>query len=271
MNPIRLEQINVFDVGPLGLVDIAAGLGVDKVSFWTAGAELLPGASLVTEDSKRAVRQRLDDLGVMADSIEAFMLSEEADVGNWRRAFDVGAYLGATTVAVINAVLAEPRRAAEALADFAAEADRFGLVTNLEPISMGCTRTLDEAQEIIRLSGSRTARIAVDVLHLVRTGGSPAAVAKLDPSLIGYAQICDGLSAAPEDLIHEAAFERLAPGEGQFPLEEFISTLPAHTVIGVEVPMLKRREMGMSAHERASIAVTGTRSVQAHVASSQAR
>ena len=38
--------------------------------------------------------------------------------------------------------------------------------------------------------------IGIDILHLVRSGGSPADVAALDRGLIGYAQLCDGESLA---------------------------------------------------------------------------
>jgi sugar phosphate isomerase/epimerase len=272
VNPIRLEQMAVFDAGALGVVDIAAELGVPMVSFWTASEGTMDGACLVTEEDKHAVFRRLSDTGVRADSIEVFRLANPANVDGWRRAFDVGAYLGATSAAVINTDLRDPGQAAEALAVFAGVAAEFGLVANLEPISMGATRTLAEAEEIIRRSASDRARIAVDVLHLVRTGSSVADLRSLDPGLIGYAQICDGPQfMADEGRRDEGARNRMVPGDGEFPLVDFVSALPPTVVIGVEVPMRRLQDQGVSPGDRASMAIAGTRAVLAQAAAAETR
>ena len=274
MNPIRLEQMALFDAGPLGLVDIAADLGVSKVSFWTASQGRMEGYCLVNDDTKRSVRERLRDTGVVADNVEVFRLSSNPDLDIRRHGLDVAAYLGATSAAVVNNDLPEDNEAADSLARFAELADGFGLITNLEPLASGATRTLAQAERVVRQSGSASARIAVDVLHLVRTGGSPADLRALDPALIGYAQICDGPATMPtEGLRNESSFNRLPPGEGEFPLVEFVAALPADVVIGIEVPMRSRQQAGMGPRERAAIMVSGTRAIQelAGVDASRAR
>jgi sugar phosphate isomerase/epimerase len=263
MNPIRLEQMALFDAGAIGLVDIAAEFGVERVSFWTASQGRMTGFHLVTDESKQAVRERLNDCGVAAHSIENFRLASQPDLDGWRHGLEIGAYLGATSASVVNYDLVEEAQAAESLAQFALLADEFGIAAALEPISRGATRTLEEGERLIRLSESETARLAVDVLHLVRTGSSPAAVGALDQSIIGYAQVCDGPSfMPPEGLRDESAHNRLVPGEGEFPLEEFVASLPAEVVIGIEVPMKRLQEQGVSPRDRAEMMITGMRKIQ---------
>jgi sugar phosphate isomerase/epimerase len=262
MNPIRLEQMALFDAGAVGLVDIAAELGVERVSFWTASQGRMTDVHLVTDDSKQAVRERLDDCGVAAHSIENFRLASPPDLDGWRRGLEIGAYLGATSASVVNYDMVE-EAAAESLAQFALLADEFGIAAALEPISRGATRTLEEGERLIRLSESETARLAVDVLHLVRTGSSPAAVRALDRSIIGYAQVSDGPSfMPPEGLRDESAHNRMVPGDGEFPLVEFVAALPAEVIIGIEVPMKRLQEQGVSPRDRAEMMITGMRKIQ---------
>jgi sugar phosphate isomerase/epimerase len=258
-----------FDAGAIGLVDIAAELGVPKVSFWTLSQGRMKDVHLVTDDSMHAVRQRLDDSGVAADSIEVFTLDRPPGVDAWRHGLEIGAYLGATSAAVINSNLEDKAQAADSLAQFAFAAGEFGLVPTLEPISRGATRTLAEGEQLIRLSGSTSVKLAVDVLHLTRTGCSPAAVRAIKPSLIGYAQICDGPSYMPaEGLGDEGGYNRMIPGDGDFPLVEFVATLPADVVIGIEVPMRRLQEQGVSPRDRAGMMIAGTRKIQALAAES---
>jgi sugar phosphate isomerase/epimerase len=263
VNPIRLEQMAFFDAGAIGLVDIAAELGVPKVSFWTLSQGGMKDVHLVTDDSKRAVKQRLDDSGVVADSIEVFRLDSSPDLDAWRNALEIGAYLGATSAAVINSSLENKAQAADSLAQFALAAEDVGLIPTLEPISRGATRTLAEGENLIRLSGSANVKLAVDVLHLTRTGCSPAAVQAIKPSFIGYAQICDGPSyMPPEGLGDEGGYNRMIPGDGDFPLVEFVAALPADVVIGIEVPMRRLQDQGVSPRDRAGMMIAGTRKIQ---------
>jgi sugar phosphate isomerase/epimerase len=263
VNPLRLEQMPFFDAGATGLVDIAAEFGVPKVSFWTLAGGSMQGAHVVTDETKKSVRERLDHTGVVAESIEFFALTSPPDLDRWRRAFDVGAYLGATTAVAVNVNLADEAQAAESLGQLAQVADNFGIVVALEPICMGMTRTLEEGERLVRLSGSETARLNVDIIHMVRTGSTPAAVRALDPSLIRVAQLCDGPARAPsEGLRYESAYQRMIPGEGDFPVVEFLAALPDNVSVGMEVPLRNLREQGVSPRDRAKRIIDGTRRAQ---------
>jgi sugar phosphate isomerase/epimerase len=252
-----------FDAGAIGLVDIAAEFGIPKVSFWTLAEGSMQGAHVVTDETKKSVRERLDYTGVVAESIEFFALKSSPDLQRWRRAFDIGASLGATTAVAVNVNVTDETQAADSLAQLAQVADSFGIVVALEPICMGVTRTLAEGERLIRLSGSETARLNVDIIHMVRTGGTPAAIRAIDPSLIHVAQICDGPAEVPsEGLRYESAYQRMIPGEGDFPVVDFLAALPDNVSVGMEVPLRNLREQGVSPRDRAKMIIDGTRRAQ---------
>ena len=74
-------------------------------------------------------------------------------------------------------------------------------------------------------------------MHLVRSGSSAADIAAIDPEHIGYAQLNDTtLQPRIDNYMEEAMFERMVPGEGELPLRDILSALPADIVIELEVP-----------------------------------
>jgi sugar phosphate isomerase/epimerase len=83
---------------------------------------------------------------------------------------------------------------------------------------------------------------------------------RVEPARIGYVQLCDGpLEASEEMYWHEAAAERLCPGEGEFPLSEIIALAPPGRAVSLEVPNDRLRAEGVPAAERARRAVGATR------------
>jgi sugar phosphate isomerase/epimerase len=114
-------------------------------------------------------------------------------------------------------------------------------------------KTLSDA---VVLVGESDGGIIIDPLHLQRGGGTPADVRSLDPKLIAYCQLCDAPLAAPRnlprprglprgqsvegitDLALEARAVRLLPGDGELPLAEIISAVPAGVPLSVETPNL---------------------------------
>ena len=65
----------------------------------------------------------------------------------------------------------------------------------------------------------------------------------------------------------------LLPGDGEFPLREFVNALPPGVPIGVEVPMQSLKDRGVGPMERARLAVEAARRViaQARATSPGAR
>lgn len=89
--------------------------------------------------------------------------------------------------------------------------------------------------------------------HRVRSGAGAADIAKLEPNLIAYAQLCDApLISRLGSCADEAKFERMVPGTGELPLRAIVAALPKDIVIGIEVPQRSLAEAGVGPHERSS-------------------
>ena len=96
------------------------------------------------------------------------------------------------------------------------------------------------AVEVARATGCQ---LVVDVLHHVRVG---AGAHELDviaaAGVLGWLQLCDAAGeldatrrTAQAALLHEARHGRLAPGQGELPLQTLLASVPAGTVVSVEV------------------------------------
>ncbi len=261
MTTLSLDHLTIFDVSPPELITIAAGLDVPLVSLWTQ-LPLKADLPLVTQANKAETLARMRDTGVKLGNMECFNLTPEVVPEEFRPAVALGAELGATSLVAINAWDPERSRALDNFAALCRIAAEFGMKVNVEFISMGKVRTLEDAVAFITDSGQPNVGVTVDALHLVRTGGTADDMRNVDPKLIGYVQICDGPAGLAREEWNDEGFEqRMVPGGGEFPLADIIAAVPPGVVIGVEVPQRSRREAGVSAAERARMAVAGTRSL----------
>ncbi|HTJ64802.1 MAG TPA: sugar phosphate isomerase/epimerase [Alphaproteobacteria bacterium] len=264
MTLLSLDHLTIFDTSPAQLIDIAAGLGIPLVSLWTQ-LPLQADLPLVTKANKAETLARMRDTGVKLGNMECFNLTPEVKPEDFRPAIALGAELGATSLVAINAWDPDRSHALDNFAGLCRIAAEFGMKVNVEFISMGKVRTLEDAVAFITDSGEPNVGITVDFLHLVRTGGTAADLGKVDPKLIGYVQICDGPAGLAREEWNDEGFEqRQVPGEGEFPLAALLAAVPVGVTIGVEVPQRSRREAGISAAERARLAVAGTRNLLAN-------
>lgn len=247
---LSLDCLTMTDITPLELIDCAASAGFDAVTVWTNPQSAFPRQVLTPAmlgDCKRA----LADTGVAVHAIEAFNLESAEAIEACRPAFELGAEIGAQAVLAYHLGGPGGSEAADLLALMAEVAGEFGLGVNIEPISMGETRTLAEAAALIRASGAN-AGIVYDTLHLVRAGGSARDLEDIDPALIRHLQIDDGpASLTQEEAMVEATGERLFPGEGAFPLYDLLAPVPRGIPWGIEVPSMRRAAAGKPPQEHA--------------------
>jgi sugar phosphate isomerase/epimerase len=252
---ISLAHLTVLDTTPPELVSVAAAAG-----FRTIGIRLTAPPSVgvppydILSDGPllRETLLRLGDTGVSVLDTEFLRFEPENPVGIPEGFLEVSARLGARNVLVMSA---EPQeaRTIERFCDLCDRAARYGLHVCLEFAIYTGVRTLAQAAHVVAQSKRSNASVLVDALHFSRSGGIPAHIAQVDPSLFRYVQICDAAADMPGDtpgLIREARTGRLLPGEGVLPLAELVAVLPDTVPLAVEAPC--RATAHLTAVERAT-------------------
>lgn len=264
MPPLSLDCLTLTDANPAELILSAAAADFDLVSLWLNPLAAFPNQVLQAHDADRCAAI-MADFGVGIHHVEVFDLASDEALEAARPALEIGARLGAKAVLVYNGSNRDRDAVIGLLRRFVAIAAEYGLGVNLEPVSMGATRTPHEAQALIR-DADVDAGIVLDTLHFFRMGGRPADIAAIHPGLIRYVQINDGPLDLPSgEWLSEAMGERLYPGEGNFPLVELLSQLPHDIPWAIETPSLRRVAQGVSPAEQAHEAAASLRTLIARL------
>lgn len=262
MTPLALHQSTTPGVHPLDLVSIARQAGCQQICILTNWVQLaitnVPAHlnfPIVKEVDKDAMLERLADDGVGVTNIELFPITADLDVRRYRLPLELGRELGAQR-AVTHIHDSNETRAVDRLAELCELAAELDLLVGLE--FMGLTpacNSIGRASQYISAADQANLGIAVDALHLVRTGGTVAEVAAMAPDRISYAQICDGMGLGVSTDYLPEAMNRSMPGEGDFPLVELLRALPQTVALDVEVPSsdLERRGVPPLDHARRAI------------------
>jgi sugar phosphate isomerase/epimerase len=241
--PISLAHLTVLDATPPELVTVAAAAG-----FRTIGIRLtatpsvgVPPYDILHEGPLlRETLLRLKDTGVSVLDTEFLRFEPEYPIGIPEGFLEVSARLGAKHVLVMSAE-PEEARTIERFGELCDRAAQYGLHVGLEFAIYTGVRTLAHAARVVANSKRANASVVVDALHFSRSGGLPAHIGQVDPSLFHYAQICDASADMPGPtdtpaLIREARTGRLLPGEGVLPLRELVAALPAGVPLAIEAP-----------------------------------
>lgn len=223
---VSLAAGTILDVDPATGVDVAASAGFPAVGVWFD-----PG--LWSSTVVRGIRHRLDGTGVVALDVEPVMISPPGDgrgaPDHGEAIVDGAVELGARFVLVASRD-ADVGRVADRVAELSSRVRGSGVRLVLEFLPILGIRTLDEALAVVERTGDGEVGVLVDVLHLARSGATPADLARVDPHRLPYLQLCDA-PATPEDgsvggLLHEALHRRLLPGDGELPLDDVLRTVP---------------------------------------------
>lgn len=264
---LSLHHLTVSDVPATELVDIAAELGCRHVGVFVRRSrrDNDPFPVIAGDAARRELTTRLDATGVRVHNLEVFIVRPSTRAGDFDAALEMGAAIGA---ARLTAQIADPDivRAFDSFSSLCERAASFGLAVHVEFNAFCVINSLQATRRFLTYRRPANATIALDALHLYRNDGGLDGLDDLPPSLIGYAQICDGpLSIDAQMQMREAIEERAIPGEGDFDLARFFAAIPPDVVIDVEAPSRRLRESGVSALERARLAVDGSRKIIATV------
>jgi sugar phosphate isomerase/epimerase len=185
----------------------------------------------------RETRHALDDSGVVALDVEVVRFKPGVALDDAKRVVDIGVALGARHLLTIS-LHPDPAVTAVELAELNAYAEPGGLSVVLEFMVFTTVRTLADAVAIATEAG---AGVLVDTLHLIRSGGSVADLAAVDPQLFPYAQLCDAPSLGPPSVesgdrfVVEALDGRSCPGDGGLDVSGFVAAMPAGTPMSLEI------------------------------------
>jgi sugar phosphate isomerase/epimerase len=259
-NLLSLAYLTVDGAPPVEHVEAAAAAG-----FGAAGLRILTPSHLRIDygivgnaAAVRDIRRACERTGIGVLDVELFTLQPDTDVGAFRPALETCAELGARHV---QALIEDPdlSRAADRFAGLCDAAAALGLRVAVEFMRFRHLQTIGAAATLLAAAARANAGVLIDALHLARSGGTPADVARLPRERIAYMQLCDAPAAAPpvDRLAHEARNERLLPGDGALPLDALFDALPDDVAISVETP--RKADAGRSVHERAKIAADGAR------------
>ena len=269
--PIFLHQLNAADVTPAEFVRIAADNDCRVVTMFAFdGGHVLPRSNSgltyptpIAAAMKQEVRRALIDNGVALDGIEFFPLTADVDFELYRPALALGAELGARR-AVTHVFIEDDALVVERLGRFCELAEAEGMKVSSEfcPLTRG-NPSLARATWLVDQVGRDSFGIGVDALHVVRSGATAADIAKLPPRYFGIVQICDAQGAHVSSDYIKDVHNREVPGQGDLPLHDLLSAVPAAMPIEVEAPAAHRRAAGVTAAEHVRDVLTGARAIVA--------
>lgn len=256
---LGVNHLTALETDPVQFIKLVSQAGGNAVSLFVnpmAGSAF----PLVTRETSKAVQQALREEGIQLGNFDPFALNPATDVAQYQPALELAGEMGAQG---ITALLfdADEARVVDGLGRLCELAQPYGLKVGVE--FMGLTpawTTLAEVTVLIDKVDRPNLGVALDVLHLVRTGGTVAQVAALDPARIAHVQLCDGADLmVSRSYGAEAVAGRLAPGDGVFPLVEFLRVLPSGVRLELEVPQPATRP----AQERLRHSIAAARKVLA--------
>ena len=266
MNRLGIESISVFGLPPVEFVNLAADLGCAYISATLTPIDINPHGypkwSLRDDPVlRRATSAALRDRGIAISLGEGFTVRAGMDVRQRAADLDTMCELG---VKRINTVSMDPdlSRSFDQFAALVELASVRGVETTIEFAPGLGVADLPTALSAIRHVGRRNFRLLIDTMHLVRSGSGAADLARLDPNLIGYVQLCDApLEPRIGNYMQESMTERMAPGIGDLPLRDILGVLPRHLVIGIEVPLQAQALAGESPRRRLGRCVEAARNL----------
>src|SRR5262245_32185728 len=190
---ISLAHLTVLDTTPPELVSVAAAAGFRTIGIRltaTPSVGVPPYDILGDGPLLRETLRRLADTGVSVLDTEFLRFEPEIPQGIPEGFLEVSARLGARNVLVMSAEPDESRTL-ERFCELCDRAAAYGLHVGLEFAIYTGVRTLTRAAQVVARSKRPNASVLIDALHFSRSGGIPAHIAEVAPSLLRYAQICD--------------------------------------------------------------------------------
>jgi sugar phosphate isomerase/epimerase len=265
VHPLGIERLSVFGMPPVDFVGLAADLGCDLVGIGLApSGDFNPQGfarwSLRDDPQMRAdLRYTLDDRGLRIGIVEGFAILPGHDPRAFAADLDLVSELGGARIAAVS-LDKDIGRTIDGFAILCELAAERGLLMSIEMGSLGPIDRVEPALKVVRGVGLANLSLILDAMHFFRLGNTVEDMRTIPPELIGYAQLCD-VPWAPrfETYMEEAMYERLAPGDGELPLADFVAALPEGVDVSLEIPMRAKAIAGQGPRERLAPCVAAAR------------
>ena len=218
----------------------AARVGMKGTGLWHADLEHVLETRTLEE-----VRQLFDDHGLTYVELE-FLWEWFLDPSDERRQasdrtrallFEAAAALPAHHIKVGNipGTPCELPRLIDAYAELCADAATHTdarIVYEFMPFDVN-VHDLDTALAVVNGADAPNGGLAIDTWHMSKLGISPDDLRRVPLSRLGWVELSDGFYENMDDLVDETVNHRQLPGEGEFPLADYIAAFRA---VGYEGP-----------------------------------
>jgi sugar phosphate isomerase/epimerase len=208
----------------------AARSGFKGIGIWHADLEHVLETRTVAE-----VKQLLEDNGLEYLELEC-LLDWFLDPGDERRQvaderqellFEAAAALDAHHIKVAN-IFGHPcelpvltERFAE-LCALGAQRHDARMVYELMPFDVN-VHDIDTAVSLVEAAGTANAGVAIDTWHMGKLGIEPDDLRRIPAGLLGWVELSDGRYENLPDLVDETVNHRRLPGEGEFPIGDYVA------------------------------------------------
>jgi sugar phosphate isomerase/epimerase len=208
----------------------AARVGFRGIGLWHADLE-----HVLESRTLREVRTLFDEFGL--DQLELEFLGdwfldpsdERRKTADERRAllFGAAAELPAHHIKVGNIMGTECElpRIVEAFGELCADAARHTdakIVYEFMPYDVQ-VNDVDTALEVVEGADAPNGALAFDTWHLGKLRLEPEELRRIPCRFVGWVELCDGPYEYAEDRLDEVINRRRLPGEGEFPVAEYVA------------------------------------------------
>ncbi|QYX45797.1 sugar phosphate isomerase/epimerase [Pseudomonas tussilaginis] len=259
---MSLAALTVLELSPVEMIEVAARAGYSHV-----GLRLEPATPeehhfpLVADAGlRRQTAARLRDTGIQVLDVEILRLKPETCVADFEPLLAVGAEFGASELLVAGND-ADEQRLTENFAALCDLAGQYSLHPHLEFMPWTDAKNLTQALRIVEQAGRGNGCVLVDAFHFDRSASSLEDLGKVARSRLRYAQLCDVAGPRPDDMadiLRQARNERRFPGDGDCDLVGLLRSLPSSIPLSLEIPTRQLYEQGVSALQRAQMALDKT-------------
>ena len=134
----------------------------------------------------------------------------------------------------------------ERYAELCAEAaERHGakVVYEFMPFDVN-VRDLDSALAVVEGADAPNGGLAIDTWHMAKLGIDPDDLRRIPARHLGWVELSDGRYESMDDLVDETVNHRKLPGEGEFPIRDYVEVCRE---VGYGGPVGRRGALGGSA------------------------